>query len=92
MYRFIVNGQQYVGTIDSRGQSGLTIGTKLAIFYDPKNPAENSLTNYADASYGYLFFVPLCALALIILPAFIYWRRSSWRKKTTAGEQKTFQP
>jgi hypothetical protein len=56
-YVFSANGKTYIGW-QSPKKDGLEIGRNVAVYYDPKRPEKNALTDFEELSMGCLGPIP----------------------------------
>jgi hypothetical protein len=80
-YIFEVNQKQYAGWAYPNDKRDFSIGESVVVYYDPNDPAKNSTADFHVVSIGELFFVPFCVVACLGIPAFIFIRRRTWRRK-----------
>ena len=79
-YVFTVNGKSYTGR-QSPGANELAIGKQVTVYYDPRNPAKNALTDFHDLSTASLGPIPLLLFGIGGVGLFIWYRR----RKTIGG-------
>ena len=69
-YEFFVEGKRYMGR-QSPSRDELAVGKRVTVFYDPLDPAKNSLTDFHELTVTSLGPIPLLlfgigAVALIV--------------------------
>jgi hypothetical protein len=80
-YEFSLNGITYKGRQIARPEEHFQIGEKVVVYYDPKSPTVNSLTNFELLHGSFLgpilfFSLVVAAMAFSIFVS----RRESFRK------------
>lgn len=80
-YQFTVNGRSYRGwQIPTKRE--FIIGEKVAVYYDPLDPAKSSLSSFAGAWDRILGPVLLMAFGIIAITAYILIRKQSIRNRS----------
>jgi hypothetical protein len=79
-YVFSINGKTYDG-LQSPKKGELEIGKRVVVFYDPKNPNKNSLTDFRQLSMDVMGPVPML---LFGIGAVAWLIRAQRRKNRTA--------
>jgi len=69
---FTLNNEEIIFTIESGSDSGLQVGDKATIVYQPYNPKNVVFLNYWD-SFGLVTVLFCMALILILIAAGYYW-------------------
>ena len=73
-YVFTVNGRSYTGWQSPRAGE-FEIGKQVVVYYDPKDPAKNALTDFSELSIQSLGPVPLLMFGIGAVAVFILRRR-----------------
>jgi hypothetical protein len=73
-YTFFVDSHRYTGW-DSPRKVEPEIGKSISIYYDPRDPAENSMSDYSQKSLDSFGPVPLLLFGIGGVTLFVYWRR-----------------
>jgi opacity protein-like surface antigen len=73
-YKFAVNGNAYKGWQSPRNDE-LAVGKQVTIYYDPKDPSRNALTDFYELSTQSLGPVPLLLLGIGAVVLFVGYKR-----------------
>jgi len=84
-YTFSLNGQSYSGWETPRKQEPL-IGQLVTVYYDPTDPTQNALTDFAELKIESLGPLPVLLLGIGGLAFFIRHRRRSRPTTPTLGQ------
>jgi len=80
-YVFRVGEKSYVGWESPKGKE-LQIGKAVTVYYDPRNPSTNALTNFSDLSFETFGPVPLMLFGIGGVFIFVLKRRRLARIST----------
>jgi hypothetical protein len=69
-YSFSTNGKSYSGW-EAPTESPFAIGQRVLIYYDPTNPAQNALTDFAVFGNRNLIPIPFSLVVIALLPVLI---------------------
>ena len=73
-YKFEVNGKTFTGW-QTPGTDDLAIGKRVIVYYDPRNPSKNALTDFHDLSRSSLGPVPMLLFGIGAVAVFILYKR-----------------
>ena len=71
-YVFFVDGKSYSGLESPKGRA-LAVGQKVTVYYDPRDPATNALTEFGDLSIETFGPIPTLLFGIGVV-AFFIWR------------------
>lgn len=84
-YSFSVNGKSYSGWESPRSET-LEIGQKVTVYYDPRDPSANALTDFGDLSLETFGPIPTLLFGIGAVAFFIlYSRRKNQRFERTVN-------
>lgn len=75
-YVFSANGKSYSGW-ESPGREGLEVGQEVRVYYDPRDPSTNALTDFGDLSVGTFGPIPTLLFGIGAVAFFISYTRKN---------------
>ena len=65
-YTFLADGRPYTGS-ETRAKNELELGQRVLVYYDPANPAQNALTDFAVFGDRNLIPIPLFLISAAVM-------------------------
>ena len=80
-YIFLVNGKNFSGW-QSPNKDELEIGKKVLVYYDPRNPSKNAITDFRELETSSLGPVPMMLFGI----GAVAWLIRTQRRKSRTGD------